>query len=299
MELPIYQEHSNMPSQKMTQNELGATILPIVEVLRGYDAVADLYPFVPPLSHWRAWEYAAYQHHEINGRILDVGCGDGRYFKLIWPRASDVVGVDFDSETAERGRQSGVYQAVHTTVAHEIPEPSASFDHAFANCSLEHMDNLDGVLSEIARCLKVGGTLSCSVVTNRFVEWSLLPAMVSEAGFDEVAATLQAKFMQYHHLANPLRVEDWIASFNKAGFVVENHIPILPMYSGSIWALMDSLWHLARKSGGEFGDIVYPLLESNPNFPSAFRKIMHGLLEMEQDWNDCTGAVFSMRKLDT
>ena len=286
-----------MLSKKTTQTEVRATVLPINEVLSGYDAVAALYPFIPPLSHWRAWEYAAYKHHKIDGRILDIGCGDGRYFQLIWPKANNVIGVDFDPETAERGRLSGVYRSVHTTVAHDIPEPESSFDHAFANCSLEHMDNLDGVLAEIARCLKPGGTLSCSVVTNRFVEWSLLPAMVSEAGFDEVSATLQAKFMQYHHLANPLKVEDWTASFNKAGFIVESHIPILPRYSGNIWALMDSLWHLTRKSGGEFGDIIHPMLASNPQFPSAFRKIMHGLLEMEQDWHDCTGAVFSVRKL--
>lgn len=277
--------------------EIQTKVLPIDEVLSGYDAVATLYPFIPPLSHWRAWEYAAYQHHQIDGRILDIGCGDGRYFQLIWPKAQNVVGVDMDPETAERGRQSGVYRTVHTTVAHDIPERDASFDHAFANCSLEHMDNLPGVLTEIARCLVPGGTLSCSVVTNRFVEWSLLPAMVSEAGFDEVAATLQANFMHYHHLANPLEVQKWSEAFEKAGLIVESHIPILPRYSGSLWALMDSLWHVTRKSGGEFGDIVHPMLAINPSFPSAFRRIMHGLLEMEQDWHDCTGAVFSVRKI--
>jgi len=286
-----------MALPETAQTEIRTKILPIDEVLRGYDAVAALYPYIPPLSHWRAWEYAAYQHHKIKGRILDIGCGDGRYFQLIWPGAKNVVGVDMDPETAERGRQSGVYRSVHTTVAHQIPEQDSSFDHAFANCSLEHMDNLDGVLAEIARCLSPGGTLSCSVVTNRFVEWSLLPAMVSEAGFDQVAEGLQAKFMEYHHLANPLKVKEWTEAFNKAGMVVESHIPILPRYSGSLWALMDSLWHLERKAGGEFGEIVHPMLASNPKFPSAFRKIMNGLLEMEQDWHDCTGAVFSVRKV--
>ncbi len=31
------------------------------EMTRGYDTVDVLYPYVRPLSHWRAWEYAAYQ----------------------------------------------------------------------------------------------------------------------------------------------------------------------------------------------------------------------------------------------
>ncbi len=283
-----------MPSVK--QNKVPATILPIREILRGYDAVADLYPYIPPLSHWRAWEYAAYQHHKIGGRVLDVGCGDGRYFKLIWPKVDNVVGVDMDPDVAERGRQSGVYRAVHTTAADRIPEDANSFDSAFANCSLEHMDNISGVLGEIARCLKPGGVLSCSVVTNRLVEWSLLPSMVSEAGFNEASAQLHADFLEYHHLENPLRIDVWTEQFNKAGLVVETHIPILPRYSSGLFVLMDTLWHVKRKSGGEFGDLIYPLLSSNPQFPSAFRKVVEGLLEMEQDWTDCTGAVFSVRK---
>ncbi|NTF33468.1 class I SAM-dependent methyltransferase [Rhizobium skierniewicense] len=280
----------------ITQSDVPATILPIGEILTGYDAVANLYPYIPPLSHWRAWEFAAYQHHRIDGRILDVGCGDGRYFKLIWPNADNVVGVDMDSDVAERGRQSGVYRAVHTTKADSIPERANSFDSAFANCSLEHMDNISGVLGEISRCLKPGGSLSCSVVTNRLIEWSLLPSMVSEAGFNEAASQLQADFLEYHHLENPLRVDVWTEEFNKAGLIVESHIPILPRYSSGLFVLMDTLWHVKRKTGGEFGDLIYPLLSSNPQFPSAFRKVVEGLLEMEQDWTDCTGAVFSVRK---
>lgn len=285
-----------MPSTNLSQSDVKTQMLTIPEVLDGYDAVARLYPHIPPLSHWRAWEYASYKHQHIEGRILDIGCGDGQYFKLIWPDADNVVGVDMDADVAARARQSGVYRAVHVTPAHEIPEPDNSFDHAFANCSLEHMDNLDGVLGEISRCLKPGGTLSCSVVTNRFVEWSLLPLMVAEAGYEQAANSLQADFMGYHHLANPLTVDAWTSSFNRAGLAVEQHIPILPRYNSAIWVLMDSLWHVKRKNGGEFGDIVHPMLSSNPKFTTAFRKIFEGLLEMEEAGHDCIGAVFSVRK---
>ena len=266
------------------------------EVLRGYDQVAELYPHIPPLSHWRAWEYAAYQHYQLDGRILDLGCGDGRYFRLIWPHATDVVGVDMSPAVAEIGLQSGVYRQVHVAAAHQVPEPGASFDHVFANCSLEHMDHLDAVLAEIHRCLKPGGTLLCSVVTNYFVQWSLLPNLVSWAGFAEVAATLQKDFLDYHHLANPLSMEEWAASFLRAGLVPEQHIPILPRHNSGICLLMDSLWHVRRATGGEIGDVIFPFLSANANFPGAFRKIFAGLLEMETDWQIGSGAVFLVRK---
>lgn len=266
------------------------------EILAGYDAVSALYPHIPPLSHWRAWEYAAYQHYQLDGRILDLGCGDGRYFRLIWPHATNVVGVDMSPEVAELGLQSGVYSKVHVAPAHQIPEPSASFDHVFANCSLEHMDHLDAVLTEIHRCLKPGGTLLCSVVTDRFVQWSLLPNLVAIAGFENAAKTLQKDFLDYHHLANPLSAEEWVNRFSRAGLVPEQHFAILPKYNSGIFLLMDSLWHVKRAVGGEMGDVIFPFLSPNAKFPGAFRKVFAGLLEMETDWQDGCGAVYLVRK---
>jgi SAM-dependent methyltransferase len=276
-------------------NRLSELLLP-EQVLEAYDRVVELYPHIPSLSHWRAWEYAAYQHYRLDGRILDLGCGDGRYFRLIWPQTTDVVGVDMNPGVAELGRQNGVYREVHVAPAHQVPEPDTSFDHVFANCSLEHMDHLDTVLAEIYRCLKPGGTLLCSVVTGRFVQWSLLPNLVAQAGFDEAATALQKDFLDYHHLANPLSVGEWAKSFNRAGLVPEEHIPILPKHNSGIFLLMDSLWHVKRVGGGEIGDVVFPFLSANANFPDAFRKVLAGLLKMETDWQDCSGAVFVVRK---
>lgn len=266
------------------------------EILAGYDAVSALYPYIPSMSHWRAWEYAAYKRFSLSGRILDVGCGDGRYFKLIWPEADDVVGIDLDPEVAESGRQSGIYRHVHTAAAHDIPEPADAFDHVFANCSLEHMDHLDDVLTEIHRCLRPGGTLLCSVVTNRFIEWPPLPRMTELAGYPAAVSALREQWMGFHHLTNPLWVADWAQCLEQAGLTPETHIPILPKYNSGAFLLMDGLWHVPQAVGGSLGDTIHELLSTNPNFPGAFRKILEGLLAMETDWQDCSGAVFLARK---
>lgn len=266
------------------------------QVLAGYDAVCALYPHVPSLSHWRAWEFAAYQRYELPGRTLDLGCGDGGYFRLLWPDASDVVGVEIDPVVAELGRQSGVYTKVHVAPAHRVPEPDASFDQVFANCSLEHMDHLDAVLAEIHRCLRPGGRLLCSVVTERFSQWALLPNLVEMSGFAEAADVLRADFAEYHHLSNPLPVAQWKGQFSKAGLSCEEHIPILPEWNSGIFLLMDGLWHLKRQGKGELGEVIHPFLARNERFPHAFRSVLAGLLDMEMDWNDCSGAVFLVRK---
>jgi ubiquinone/menaquinone biosynthesis C-methylase UbiE len=271
-------------------------ILSADEVLSGYDAVSPLYPYIPPLSHWRAWEYAAYQKSQLSGRVLDIGCGDGRYFHLVWPKVTNVVGVEADFAVAELARQQGVYQKVHLTYAHQIPEPDCSFDHVFANCSLEHMDHLDAVLAEIFRCLKPNGTLTCSIVTNRFLEWCVLPRLISLAGFSNAALGLQEAFVNFHHVVNPLSMMEWMQRFVNAGFIMNQHIPILPKCNSGIFLLMENLWHVKRNNGGEMGDILFPFLSEIPNFQNAFRKIFEALLVMETDWLDCSGGVFSMRK---
>ncbi len=265
------------------------------EVLQGYDAVEKLYAYIPSLSHWRAWEYAAYQHYTLRGKILDLGCGDGQYFRLLWPSANQVVGVDMNPTVVNLAQQSGIYWSVHQAFAHQVPEPSETFDCVFANCSLEHMDSLEAVLAEVARCLKPGGNLLCSVVTDHFIEWSLLPKLVSMAGFSNAAVALHNDFLRYHHLTNALPVEGWQNQFIKAGLYPLEHIPILPRYNSSIWLLMDTLWHIKQDQGQgieEIGESIFSVLSSNPKFPGAFRHIFEGLLEMETDWQTCSGAVF-------
>lgn len=266
------------------------------EVLAGYDAVATLYPHVPSLSHWRAWEHAAYRRFSLDGRCLDLGCGDGRYFRLLWPALADVVGVEIDPVVADLGRASGVYRTVHLAAASDVPEPDASFDAVFANCSLEHMDDLDRVLGQIERCLRPGGTLLCSVVTERFVDWSLLPWAVATAGHAEAAAAIRRDFHDYHHLANPLTVDAWVARFSQAGLAVETHVPILPAYNSGVFLLMDTVWHLKRQGGGEFGDVIHPFLARNERFPGGLRSVIAGLLAMEVDRRTGSGAVFVVRK---
>lgn len=272
-------------------------LLGIDEVLQGYDAVVKIYPHTPSLSHWRAWEYAAYQRYQLQGRILDLGCGNGRYFNLLWPNQQQVVGVDISSDVVMQAEASGVYNTVHLSPAHQIPEADASFDHVFANCSLEHMDNLDQVLAEISRCLKPNGTLLCSVVTHRFVDWELLSRTVALAGHGAAGQALRRDFLRYHHLTNPLSPDQWEQRLINAHLNPEQHIPIVPKYNSSAFLLMDSLWHLQTQEGKELGGCIFPVLASNPNFPQAFRTIFEGLLKLETDWFDCSGAVILARKV--
>jgi len=85
------------------------------------------------------------------GRVLDVGCGDGRFLP------PDGVGVDLDLERlrAARARSPLVARAD----AHALPFGDEIFDTVLANRMLNAAGRVDAVLSEIARVLRADGTL--------------------------------------------------------------------------------------------------------------------------------------------
>ncbi len=265
------------------------------EILKGYDAVSQLYPYSPPMTLWRAWEFAAYQHYELSEPVLDIGCGDGHFFRLVWPQVNDAVGVDLNAGVVNAARRSGVYREVYAVPAHQLPIQPDSFASAFANCSLEHMDHLPEVLAGISRSLRVGSPFLLSVVTDKFLEWGTLPLLMDGLEQPEQAQRLRAEYSAYHHLANPLSIESWVEHLQAAGFAVEEHVPIVPEITSRVFLFLDHLWHVPR-SGQEIGNWLMPFFETLPDFPAAFRDILAGILRMERDWSTSSGAVFCARR---
>jgi SAM-dependent methyltransferase len=271
------------------------SFLSLEEVLSGYDAVSQLYPHIPPMCIWRAWEYAAYHRYTLSEPVLDIGCGDGRFFQLAWPEIRDVVGVDADPAVAEAARRFGIYREVHVAPAHQLPVLPESFAFAFANCSLEHMDHLPEVLSSIRRSLHHGGFSLFSVVTDKFIEWATLSLLIDRIGEPERARTLQAEYEAYHHLVNPFPLEVWMEHLEKAGFEVLEHVPIVPEMTSRLFLFLDHLWHV-RRLGGELGDMLHTYLATLPNFTQAFRQVLAGVLQMERDFSTGSGAILWARR---
>jgi SAM-dependent methyltransferase len=229
--------------------------------------------------------------------VLDIGCGDGKFFRLVWPDVRAVVGVDHDPAVVALGRKSGVYQAVYLTPAHDLPFESQAFGSCFANCSLEHMDRLPDVLSSIARVLRPGAPFVLSVVTDKFLEWTALPGLVSAVGEPGRARLLQQEFEDFHHLVSPFTPHVWRKLLEEAGFDVVEHLPIVPELTSRLYLLMDQLWHVRTSApSGEVGGLVHPYLASFPEFPRGLSRALRGVLDMERDWSVGSGAVFRARR---
>ncbi|ABQ27961.1 class I SAM-dependent methyltransferase [Geotalea uraniireducens] len=271
-------------------------LLTVDSIMNGYDLVSKLYPFIPSMSIWRACEYAAYKRYSLPEPILDVGCGDGQYFRLVWPEINSVVGVDIDVSAIGAARDSGVYSAVYNTPALDMSFSPESFASVFANCSLEHMDNVDIVLNKIWDVLVPNGLFLLSVTTDKFLEWTTLPQLMKVVQDSDVAAHLLDSYKAYHHLVSAFPPNIWANILRKAGFEIVEHVPIVPELLGRSNLFLDTLWHVPIADGSEFGSVLEPYFRGLNNFPDELGRIIRALLAMETNWPVGSGAVFLVRK---
>ncbi len=116
------------------------------------------------------------------GRVLDAGCGKGRFavhVKRAYPRAA-VVALDLATAMlraapAELDRVAGSML--------ELPFPSESFDAAYATESLEHAVDIETAVAELCRVLKPGARLV--IIDKNARQWGRLETPPWEKWFRE------------------------------------------------------------------------------------------------------------------
>ena len=97
------------------------------------------------------------EHLPSQGRMIDVGCGEGQVARLAAAQGLDVLGIDPAMAQIEIAEQRGGGPSYLQGSATALPEPDASADVVVACLVFEHIEDLDTALAEVARVLRPGG----------------------------------------------------------------------------------------------------------------------------------------------
>ncbi len=95
----------------------------------------------------------------VNGKILDIGCGDGTHAKMAASYAEEVYGIDYSPDVIERAKVNMPNGHFLAASAYELPFEDNMFDTIYSVDVIEHMETPEKMLLEAARVLKPGGFL--------------------------------------------------------------------------------------------------------------------------------------------
>jgi len=171
----------------------------------------------------RAVEARFYQDLELPEPVLDLGCGDGHFAAMAFAGRAPMVGVDpWGPPLCESARRD-VYRATIQSAGAALPFPDAYFATVVSNSVLEHIPDLDPVLSEASRVLKSGGRFIFCVPSDNFLSFLSISRGLRRVGLRRLSSIYERFFnriSRHYHCDSP---RTWAARLECAGLSIERH----------------------------------------------------------------------------
>lgn len=159
---------------------------------------------------------------DFKGSVLDVGCGDGLFAKILFDSTEGRIdtGIDFNPVELRKACKTGIYKNLLVCDASNMPFQDSCYDMVFSNSVLEHIPDLEGTLLELGRILKPGGRLVFTVPSQYLSEQLLFPIIFNSIGlnvFGQYYIDVKQRLWKHYHLYSP---EKWRALLNQNGLIV-------------------------------------------------------------------------------
>lgn len=140
------------------------------------------------MSLWRYCESHLYSQYasEIVSPILDLGCGDGIFADGITSKTID-TGIDISDLAAKRAQKLNKYKQIYICNAEKLPFKDNMYNTVISNCVLEHISNIEFVLSEVFRVLRPGGKFIFTVPSDKYGELLFGTMILRKFGLNTLA----------------------------------------------------------------------------------------------------------------
>jgi len=130
-----------------------------------YDKIAQEFS----ATRWRIWEEAEFLFNDYvmpGEKVLDLGCGNGRFFEFLKDKDIHYIGVDFSEKLIEIAKNKYPKLKFEVANALNLPFPNNYFDKIYSIAVLHHIPSKQfrlQFLQEARRVLKSNGLLILTV----------------------------------------------------------------------------------------------------------------------------------------
>lgn len=120
------------------------------------------------------------EHIGDAARVLDAGCGKGRFARIVAERKPQTTVYAMDlAEAMLRFVPAGIHRTAGSLTS--LPYRSEAFDAAYATESLEHAVDIETAVAELCRVVKPGGRIA--IIDKNADQWGRLDTSEWERWF--------------------------------------------------------------------------------------------------------------------
>jgi SAM-dependent methyltransferase len=189
-------------------------------------ATLNIYKW-PSQAFWRYFELQALKQIQYERPILEIGCGDGQFSSLLFEEIDEAIDVNPRSVEKCRRMANHLYLRVRCLDARQLQFSEDGYGTIYANCVMEHIPNIEGVIAGCYRGLRPGGKLVMTVPLTQMNEHLLFP-------WSWYARVRQQQLLH----VNLFTKQEWEKVLLMTGF---SHIEFRPYLSGEACKFWDTL----------------------------------------------------------
>lgn len=172
--------------------------------------------------------------------ILDIGCGDGLFARILFAEKID-TGIDPQAIETEHAAHQDIYKELLTVYGDDIPKPDASYATVFSNSVLEHIPDLMPVLREVHRLMTPDAMFYVTLPTRRLQEVTFISRVLRGIGLKGGADSYGEFYNRFWRHHNVHTVEGWRAVFAEAGLDVAEERTYIPETLSTVYDLLTPL----------------------------------------------------------
>lgn len=190
------------------------------------------------------------------GKLLDIGCGNGKYLSFMYSNGWDVTGVDKDAGCIFPRDVLGFKLLDGEIWNHKIPD--ATYDLITIWWVIEHVTDPHKLLAECARILKPGGELIVSTINSDALEakifkrywWHLLvPEHISQFNVKTLTSLINGHGFSIFKLRHEPATCGFIGSFQNYFDDKKIKINVNNIFFKVLFLPVDILFSLLQSSG--------------------------------------------------